>query len=155
MDMVSDLWTFMYPIGYNGKIELWPLNFFLKGDGSDLTLDSPSSIYLKRGQVWQWTPGPSGLKTICLFKWKTHWFPLKMSIVTVTLAAVNLIWLMYVDWFFNQCIYNSDKNLRNPKVKVYVNFKSLKYEIWDPGDLENNVKVKLKTYTKNSCHFPS
>ena len=23
--MVTDLWTFIYPLGYNGKIELWPI----------------------------------------------------------------------------------------------------------------------------------
>ena len=86
-----------------------------------------------------------------------HSFSLKMFIAAVTLTEAKLIWLMDVGLVFNRCIYTHDKNLPNLKTTVYANFpvsyvKTL-YDLYDPGNLVNRVKVKLMTSNNRPFYY--
>ena len=78
------------------------------------------------------------------------WISIARYIVALILTEIKLIWLMYVDQFFNRCIHTYDKNLPNPKFVPTSKVQNLK-TFYDPGDLENEVEVKLMRAIK-FCH---
>ena len=53
-------------------------------------------------------------------------------------------------------MYTYDKNLQNPNIKFVPTAKVQNMKtFYDPGELENKIKVKLMTCNKGSCHYAS
>ena len=79
-------------------------------------------------------------------------FPLKMTNADLDRGKTDLV---DVCWVVIQQLYpQSHKNLTSPKMTVCTNFKvsNMKTD-YDPGGLENKVKVKLVSCNHMSCHF--
>ena len=153
--MVTYLWTFVYPIGCNGKIELWPIKsihevavtlfrvclavFTLGVHMSDIRL-----------------PGSVVSKIIWLFRWKSVDFNWKCLLLLWPWQRSNWLgWWMLTGSSsdvstFKKKIFQTQRGQFVPHSKV-PNVKSL----FDPSDLENKVKVNLMTFNDRFCHYTS
>ena len=99
--MVTDLWKFVCPIGYNGKIELLPIES--RNEDAVTLFWVCLSIHLRHPQVWCGTTRPSSLKTICLFRWKPndyHWKCLSLLWPWQTWNWSGWCMLVGLQWMF-------------------------------------------------------
>ena len=131
-------------------------NNIQKWEHRDLILGLPCSIYLRCPQVWQETPEPSGLKNICLFEWKPIDFYWK---------CLSLLWPWQRSNWPGWCMFGrSSIDVPTPVIKIFLtqrwqlvppskvpNVKTM----YDPSDLENNVKVKFMICIQRTCHQAS
>ena len=106
-------------------------------------------VVFHRGVVWYGTPWPSGLKTICLFRWKTIDFSGKCLLLLWPSQRSNRSgWCMLsrssLDVFTLMIkIFQTQSWQFVPPSKV-TNVKNF----YDPGNLVNKIKVKLMTCKK-------
>ena len=123
-----------------------------KWEHSDLNLSMPCGTPIRC--VWYGTSRPGSLKSRCLFQWKLinwHW---RCLLLQWPWQRSNWSgWCMWcrpsIDLFaFMKEIFQTPiwQWVPTPNVKNVNNS-------YDPGELENKVKIKCLTWNKSSCHY--
>ena len=147
MNICPSHWLQRKNSAFTHKIQKW--------GNSDLILVLPCNIHLRCPQVLFGTPWPSGLKLICLFRWKPigfHW------------KCLLLLWPWQKSNWSGWCMFGSSsidvstlmlKIFQTQNMSVCGTFKNCVKIFYDPGDLENKAKVKLMTCNERFCHSAS